>query len=92
MIIDMHSFAVTINDEQPSCLAIPASPNINVEDLSLIKILELFTDLTSGHINVDRKLHPFEHTIDVDGQWRNQDFCKGGSYIFVITISSLYSS
>ena len=67
MIIDTRSFAVSINDEEPSCLAVPKTPDVNVEDLSLLEILELFPDLTSGHIHVDKKLHPFEHTIDVDG-------------------------
>ena len=35
MISNTHSFAVTIDDEQPSCLAIPESPDVNVENLSL---------------------------------------------------------
>ena len=66
MNIDTHSFSVTINDTQQSD-NIPSVPKVNLDDHSLASILQLFPDLTSGVLRVDKKVHPFEHSIDVDG-------------------------
>ena len=40
---------------------------IDFDTFSFEEILQLFPDVTSGHIKIGKKLHPFEHILEVSG-------------------------
>ena len=67
MIIDTSSFNISIKEQQQSQQLVTSLPDVNLTEMSLHGVLNIYPDLVSGVLCVDKKLHPFEHSIDVEG-------------------------
>ena len=67
IIIDTHSYTVSLGEPSTSFTQIPPLPNVDLDKLSLLDILALYPNLISGELHVNKKVHPFEHSIDVEG-------------------------
>ena len=65
--IDTNSFALSFSADSLPQFTLPSLPSLDLENSTLLNVLELFPDLISGIISVNKKIHPFEHSIDVQG-------------------------
>ena len=67
IIIDTHSCTVSLGEPSLSSTQIPVLPNVDLHKLTLLEGLALYPNLVSGELCVNKKVHPFEHSIDVMG-------------------------
>ena len=67
MIIDTSSFNIFIKEQQHSQQLVTSLPDVNLTEMSLLDVLNIYPGLVSGVLCVDKKLHPFQHSIDVEG-------------------------
>ena len=67
IMIDTNSFALSFSADSLPQFTLPSLPSLDLENSTLLNVLEQFPDLISGIISVNKKVHPFEHSIDVQG-------------------------
>ena len=67
MIINTHFYTVSVVELSLSSTQIPVIPNVDLHMLTLLKVLALYPNLVSGELRVNKKVHRFEHSVDVMG-------------------------